>query len=170
MAAFASESYSSSWYSTTVFVSLYQPHLHIRWQCLPLSVMLNTIQDGSVCLSQSYSTQYKTALMASRFQFQRHTVIGCNETRTVRWSPRAHLHVVGMLRLMPWHKPTELAHSFLIRSCVCFSLYGPVNCISVHKFSRQLSVFSLCFSGLIALLYWSFQLYVSLRKSPSALI
>ena len=48
MAAFASESYSSSWYSTTVFVSLYQPPLHIKWQFFPLSVMLNTIQDGSV--------------------------------------------------------------------------------------------------------------------------
>ena len=47
------------------------------------------------------------------------------------------------------HKPTELAHSFLFCSCVYFSLYGPFNCTSFHKFSRQLSAFSLCSSGLI---------------------
>ena len=30
-----------------------------------------------------------------------------------------------------------------------FCLYGPFNCISFHEFSRQLSVFSLFYSGLI---------------------
>ena len=30
----------------------------------------------------------------------------------------------------------------------CFCLYGPFNCISFHKFSRQLSAFSLRSSGL----------------------
>ena len=35
------------------------------------------------------------------------------------------------------HKPTELAHSFLFCSCVCFYLCGPFNCILFHKFSRQ---------------------------------
>ena len=43
--------------------------------------------------------------------------------------------------LYVWHKPTELAHSFLFCSCVCFCLfYGPFSCISFHKFSWQLSV------------------------------
>ena len=32
-----------------------------------------------------------------------------------------------------WHKPTELAHSFLFCSCVYFCLYGPFNCILFHK-------------------------------------
>ena len=32
---------------------------------------------------------------------------------------------------------------------VSFCLYGPFNCISFHKFCRQLSAFSLCSSGLI---------------------
>ena len=45
-------------------------------------------------------------------------------------------------------KSTELAHSFLFCSCVYLCLYGPFNRISVHKFSRQLSAFSLCSSGL----------------------
>ena len=51
-------------------------------------------------------------------------------------SPRAHLHVVGMIRFMSLtYKPTQLAHSFLFCSCVFFCLYGPFNCISFHKFS-----------------------------------
>ena len=42
--------------------------------------------------------------------------------------------------------------------CAYFCLYGPFNCISFHKFSRQLSAFSLCSSGLIfALLVLSVQ-------------
>ena len=66
-----------------------------------------------------------------------------------------------------WHKPTELAHSFLFCSCVCFCLYGPFNCISFHKFSRQLSAFSLCSSGLISALLGPFNcisLYESLPQ------
>ena len=49
-----------------------------------------------------------------------------------------------------WHTPTELAHSFLFCLFVCFCLYGPFNCISFLKFSRHLSVFSLCSSCLIS--------------------
>ena len=68
------------------------------------------------------------------------------------------LVVMGLMMMIP----TELARSFLFCSCVCFSLYGPFNCISIHKFSRQLSVFSLCSPCLISLPYRSFQLYISL--------
>ena len=50
------------------------------------------------------------------------------------------------------HKPVELGHSFLFCSCVYFCLYGPFNCISFHRFSQQLSVFSLCSSGLISVI------------------
>ena len=57
-------------------------------------------------------------------------------------SPVAHLLVVGKL----------LANSFLFCSCVCFCLYGPFSCISFHKFSRQLSAFSLCSSCLNSVL------------------
>ena len=49
-----------------------------------------------------------------------------------------------------WHKPTELAHTFLTALGVYFCLYDPFNCISFHKFSRQLSSFSSCSSGLIS--------------------
>ena len=50
------------------------------------------------------------------------------------------------------HKPSELAHSFLFCYCVSFCLYGPISCISFHKFSRQVSAFSPCSSGLISAL------------------
>ena len=53
--------------------------------------------------------------------------------------------------------------------CVCFCLYGPFNCILFHRFSQQTFAFSLCSAGLF-LPHWSFQLYISLWKSPSALI
>ena len=51
-----------------------------------------------------------------------------------------------------WHKPAELAHSFLFLSGVYFGHYGPFNCISFYKFSRQFSAFSLCSSGLLSAL------------------
>ena len=56
----------------------------------------------------------------------------------------------GRYGLCLWRKPAEFAYSFSFCSCVYFCLYSPFNCISFHKFSWQLSVFSLCSSGLIS--------------------
>ena len=91
-----------------------------------------------------------------------------------RWKSHHHLRPRGLTftwwgcyGLCLWHKPTELAHSFLFYSCVCFCLYGPFNFISFHKFSRHNSLF---FFPVLILPYWSFKLYISLWKSPSALI
>ena len=64
-------------------------------------------------------------------------------------SPRAHIHVVKMLWFI---QPTELAYTYLFCSRVCFCSYGPFNYISFHKFSRQLSTFSHCFTGVISAL------------------
>ena len=50
----------------------------------------------------------------------------------------------GDVTVHVWHKPAELAHSFLFCFCVCFCLYGRFNCIAFHKLSRRLSVCSLC--------------------------
>ena len=71
-----------------------------------------------------------------------------------------------------WHTPAELALSFLFCTCVNFCLYGPFNCISFHKFSRQLSVFSLCSFGLIsALLVLSIiNLFMKVSLSPDNII
>ena len=66
----------------------------------------------------------------------------------------------GCYSLCPRYKLTELAHSFLFCSCVCFCKqrgylccnHGPFNCISLHKFSRRLSALSYLCSGLISAL------------------
>ena len=70
-----------------------------------------------------------------------------------------------------WHKPTELAHFFLLCSCVYFCLYGPFYCFSFHKFSQQLSAFSLCSSGLITALVvlstvYIYNLFMKVSLSP----
>ena len=85
----------------------------------------------------------------------------------IRLSPRAYLHVVVMLWLMTWHKPTELAHFILFRSCFCFGLYGSLNCISFHKFSWQLSAFSLCSSSPISALLVPSITYIFMKVSLS---
>ena len=75
----------------------------------------------------------------------------------------------GCCGLCFWHNPTELAHSFLFCSCVCFCLYGPFTCISFRKFSRLLSAFSLCSSGLIStlLVLSTAYLFMKVSLSPS---
>ena len=67
-------------------------------------------------------------------------------------------------------QPSLPAPIFLFCSRVCFCLCGPFNCISFHKFSGQLSAFSLCYSGLISALLGLSTIYISLWKSPSVLI
>ena len=78
----------------------------------------------------------------------------------------------GDVTVYVWRNPTELAHSFLFCSCVRFCLYGPFNCISFRRFSRQLSVFSLCFCGLSsALLVLSTKyLFMKVSHSPDILV
>ena len=74
----------------------------------------------------------------------------------------------GCCSLCLWHKPTELSHTFFFCSCVCFCLYGPFNCISFHKFSQQLSAFSLCSSDLISVLLALSTIYLFMKVSLSA--
>ena len=65
--------------------------------------------------------------------------IGCSSSlSSVSLSPRPRLHVVGMMRAYVFDiNQLSLPILFIFCSCVCFSLYGPFNCISFHKFSRQ---------------------------------
>ena len=55
----------------------------------------------------------------------------------------------------------------LFCSCVCFCLYCPLKCISFHKFSRQLSVPSLCSCGFISALLVLSTIYVFMKVSFS---
>ena len=70
------------------------------------------------------------------------------------------------------HQPAKLAHSVLFRSCVCFSRYGPFNCISFRQFSRQLSAFSLCSSGVVSVLLFllTAYLFVKIALSPDIIL
>ena len=79
-------------------------------------------------------------------------------------SPPAHLHVLGMLQFMSL---IEVAHSFLSCSHVYFHLYGPFNCISLHKFSPQLYAFSLCAFSLISALLVLSTVYLFKKVSLS---
>ena len=51
-----------------------------------------------------------------------------------------------------WWWCTELAHSFLFCSFVYSCLYGPLNCISFHKLSQQLSFLTLLFRPYLCLI------------------
>ena len=75
----------------------------------------------------------------------------------------------GCYGLCRRQKSTKLAHSLLFCSCVCFCLYGPS---TVFHSINSLDNSPLSYSVLLVLFlpYWSFQLYISLSKSPSALI
>ena len=73
----------------------------------------------------------------------------------------------GDVTVYVWHKLTELAHSFLFCSCVSFCLYGPFNCLSFHKFSRQLSVFSLCSCSLSSALLVLSTIYLFMKAPPA---
>ena len=65
------------------------------------------------------------------------------------------------------HKPTTLAHSFLLCSCACFCLYGPFNSIPFHKFSQQLFAFSFHSSGLNSALLVLSTIYLFMKVSLS---
>ena len=71
----------------------------------------------------------------------------------------------GCCGLCQSHKQTELAHAILFCSCVYFCLYGPFNCISFHKLSRQVSAFSLCSSGLKSALLVFSSVYLLMKVS-----
>ena len=79
-------------------------------------------------------------------------------------SPQAHLLVVGMLWFMSDiiqpSLPTPFYSVESVSVFMAFQLY----------FIPQILSTTLCFLALFCLSYWSFQLYISLLKSPSALI
>ena len=77
--------------------------------------------------------------------------------RLFRVSPLAHLRVVEMSRFVSDINQPSLPLFFCL-----FLSYGHFTCILFHKFSRQLSAFSLCSPSLISALLVN---YISLSKS-----
>ena len=63
---------------------------------------------------------------------------------------------------------TTTSNLFILFLCLFHSVYGPFNYISYHEFSRQLSAFSLCSSGLISalLVLWTIYLFMEVSFSP----
>ena len=57
--------------------------------------------------------------------------------------------------------------TLLFCSSVCFHLYSPFTCILLHKFSRQLSTFSLSSSGLVSALLVLSTIYLFMKVSLS---
>ena len=92
--------------------------------------------------------------------------VKCALLRTSLWGMCASwLCVVGMLRGVSDMNQPSLPTPSLFYSCVYFCRYGPLNRISFHKVSRQLSVFRLCSSGLISALSVLSTTYISLYES-----
>ena len=75
----------------------------------------------------------------------------------------------GWCGLCFWHKPTELALFFLFCSCVYFCLYSLSTVFRSINYPDN-SPLSHSILPVLFLPYWSFQLYISLWKSSSALI
>ena len=84
-------------------------------------------------------------------------------------STRAYLHVVGMLRFMSdINKPSlPIPFHFVL---VSLYLFMALSTVFNSTNSSNNSPFSHYVLSVLSLPYWSFQLYTSLWKSPSALI
>ena len=86
-----------------------------------------------------------------------------------QWNVSASLTWLGCRGLHFWHKPTELVHSFY---SVLVSISAFMDLLTVFYSINSTDNSPLSHSVLPALFlpYWSFQLHISLWKSPSTLI
>ena len=81
------------------------------------------------------------------------------------WSPRVHLHVVGMLRLMSLTSTNRACPLlFILFSCLFLSL-RPFQLYFHSINSPDNSPLSHSVLAVLSLPHWSFQLYVSLRET-----
>ena len=74
----------------------------------------------------------------------------------------------GNVTVYIWHKPTKLAHPFL-SVLVAISVFMALSTVLHLINSPDNSPFSHSVLVVLSLPYWSFQLYISFWKSPSAL-
>ena len=138
------------------------------WQYQTLGVtrrVLFLAHSGNICLV----TKCQRALLSTRSMLIFLSLILCITVPVLCWSPGSHLQVVEILQFMSDINQPSLPTP--IYSCVSFCLYGPFNCISARKFSRQLPVFSLCPSGLISalLVLSTICLFVKVSFSPDVI-
>ena len=77
----------------------------------------------------------------------------------------------GDITVYVWHIPTKLAHSLFVNSVlVSLSVFMALSTVFHSVNSLDNSPFSHSVLPVLSLSYWSFQLYIPLWKSPSALI
>ena len=94
------------------------------------------------------------------------TDINRNIPTTWRWASHGGKRDVAVADSALFIK-LDRSHVWRHVTCVCFCLYGPFNYISFHKFSWQLSAFSLCSSGLISALLVLSTIYLIMKVSLS---
>ena len=122
-----------------------QPKTAVEWQSVPGSILCGSwTKDRAHYWTRDHIHSSFQLLLSPA-----HSGIGSTPRTVVQASSRWPGEDVTVY---VWHKPAELAHSFLFCSCICFCLSSPSNCISFRKFSRQHSLFSLCSSGFISAL------------------
>ena len=117
---------------------------------------------SSVKIRSMWSFQLKECSHQRRLHWRQHCIYHYVSLLTV---PTGSPSLGGEIAVYVCHKQTELSHSFLFCSFVYFCLSGRFNCISFHKFSRQLSVFSLCSSAVISALLILSTIYLSFKIS-----
>ena len=113
-----------------------------------------TLERGRFCQHTKHCTLIRT---------------GKHRNSTNSGSPRAHPHVVGTLQFMSVVNQPSLPtpfYSVLVSVSVCMALSTVFHSIN----SPDNSPFSDSVLLALSLPYWSFQFYISLCKSPSALI
>ena len=133
------------------------------WSVLKVFLLMTIISWFNASYSSSWSVLW-AFLLGKSFDFDQFRLLKSPRGPTFTWW--------GCCGLCFWHKPTELAHSFLLRSCVYVCLYSPFNCISFRKFSRQPSAFSLCSSGRISavLVLSTMYLFMKVSFSPDVIL
>ena len=90
-------------------------------------------QRGNQLLAVHRTPRYKATFMRVRPFFK--TIY--SQTFPFMFSPPGLTFVWWVCcRLCLWHKPSELAHSFLFCSRVCFCLHDPFSSISLNKFTQ----------------------------------
>ena len=170
------------WFHVLVQVSFYIGHLcYNLWLIIVFTTVFGTVTLKTKMVRSNNNRTRRSRVPGDRqLDLHRQRLLwSCRLSRT--YLPRRFLWFCidpcglpftwsGCCGLRVWHKPTELARSFLSCFCVCFCLYRPFSCISFHKFSRQLSPFSTLFFWSYFCLIGPFGYYICLWKSTSALI
>ena len=115
-----------------------------------VNLLTLSVKHGSSSYSPQWSVRaYEGSYLLIMTVRILHTTQHYHPTELLHLLTSAHLHVVGMLRFKSKTLTGQACPLIFILFLCLFLSYGPFNCISFHKFSRQLSDFSLCSPDLV---------------------